>query len=154
MPRGSKQKLRFGGRHCEVGNANLGAEVEDSRPVGSSVDGLINAAFGIRSVDMAERADVNDIRILRVDHDFADLARVFEADMGPGCACVSGFINAVTGGKVFANVGLAGPGVDNPGVRWRCGESANRADVLAVEDRVQVTPASIVFQMPPLTAPK
>ncbi len=47
---------------------------------------------------MAEDADEDDVRIARIDDDGADVARIFQADVGPGGAGVGGFVNAVAVG--------------------------------------------------------
>ncbi len=57
---------------------------------------------------MAERTDVDDVGILRIDDDPADLARVLQADVRPGRAAIGGFIDAVAGRQIGTNIGLAG----------------------------------------------
>ena len=53
---------------------------EDLFPVSAAVDGAIDSALGIGFVDMAEGSDVDAIGVGWVDDNFADLARLGEAD--------------------------------------------------------------------------
>ena len=88
----------------------------------------IDAAIGVGSVDVAERRDIDAIGIRRVDHHASDLARGFEADVGPGLAGVGGFVHADAVGVLAADIGLAGADVDDIGIRRRHRDGADRAD--------------------------
>jgi hypothetical protein len=84
---------------------------------------------------MAQRPDVDDVRILRINHDPADLARLLQADVRPGRAAIRGFVDAVAGREIGTNVGLAGSGVNGFGVGGRYGDRADRSDGLTVKNR-------------------
>ena len=88
----------------------------------------VDAAIGIGVIDMAESGDVNAIGVGRVDHNASDLARGFEADMGPGLARVGGFEHADAIGVLAADIGLAGADVDDVRIRRGHGDGADRAD--------------------------
>ena len=62
----------------------------------TTIDGFIDAALLIRPESMSQRACINDVRILRVNDNAADLACVFQPDMIPGCATVGGSVDAIT----------------------------------------------------------
>ena len=53
-----------------------------------AVGGLVDAALGVLGVQVAERGDVDDVRVRAVDHDAADVVGVVEADVGPGLPAV------------------------------------------------------------------
>ena len=84
---------------------------------------------------MAERGDVDDVRVARMDDDAADLLRVVEADVRPRLPAVGRLVHAVALGDVGAHVGLAAADVDHVRIRRRHGQRADRADRLPVEDR-------------------
>src|SRR5208282_6563273 len=98
----------------------------------SDIDGFIDAALFVRPESMPLRAYIKDVRILRVDDNAADLARIFQANMIPRRATVSGPVNAVTGRKVLANIRLARSGVNNSRIGRSYGQCANRSHPLAV----------------------
>ena len=62
--------------------------VENFLPGLAAVSRAENAAFGVRSVGMAESGHENDIRIVGIDDDFADGAAVVQANVLPGLAAV------------------------------------------------------------------
>ena len=59
--------------HDEVDDAGLVVEDTDALPGLAAVGGLEQAALLVRAVEPAEGADVDDVGILRVDDDLADL---------------------------------------------------------------------------------
>ena len=74
--------------------------------------------------------------ILRIDDDAADLAGVAQADVGPGLAAVSGFVDAVAGGQIGANVRFARARVNDLRIGRRHCERADRSHRLPIEDRL------------------
>ena len=111
MPERGVEDARIFRVRIEVGDASEIVLVESFRPGFAAVGGFVDAAIGTGRRDaekrMAENADDDDVRILRVDDDGADVFRFFEADVRPGCAGVGGFVDAVAGGL------LAGADVDD-----------------------------------------
>ena len=103
---------------------------------------------------MTERADINDVRILRIHHDAADLACVLQADVRPGCAAVGRFIDAVAGREIGTNVGLAGSSINSFGIGRRHSDRADGGHRLAVKDRGPDRAGIGGFPDAPLTAPK
>ena len=76
--------------------------------------------------------------------DRADLA-VLLPDVLPGLAGVGGFVDAVAGLDVAADVGLAGADVDDVGIGRGDGEGADGLGGLVVEDRLPVDAAVAGF---------
>ena len=42
----------------------------------SSIDGFVDAALFVRTISVPQSADINDVWILRIDHNPANLSRV------------------------------------------------------------------------------
>src|SRR5690242_8901209 len=105
MPDGGVQIARIIGVGGEVNDAGEVVFVESFLPGFAAVGGFVNATMravlGDREDGMADDADDNDVRIARVDEDGGDVARVVEADVRPGGAGVSGFVDAIAG-SLFA----------------------------------------------------
>lgn len=100
----------------------------------SSINGFVNPALLIWSVGMAESADVDDLRISRVNYDSTDLAGILQAYVRPRRAAVGRFVNAVAGRQVGSNVGFAGAGIDRLRVGWCKRDGPDRANGLVVKD--------------------
>src|SRR4030081_3914665 len=99
----------------------------------SSIAGFVDAPVFARTIHVPQNAHINDGRILWIDRNPADLARVLQADVLPRRTAVSGFVDTVAGREVFANVGLAGSGINNFRVGGSHGKCADRAHRLAIE---------------------
>ena len=86
---------------------------------------------------MAERGDVDQIRVGRVDADLRDDLRVGEADVRPGLAGVGRLVGPAALDDVAAKLGFAGADVDDVRVRLGDGDGADRRVVdLAVRHRL------------------
>ena len=130
--------MTFGiaGLERQVDRAGVSVLEQHLLPVPAAVARAEHAAFGIRAVWMAERGDVDDVGVVRIHEDLADLLRVAQADMRPAPAAVGGFVYAVALGDVRAHVGFAAAGVDDLRVGRRDRDRADRADRLRIEDRL------------------
>ena len=82
---------------------------------------------------MAERGDVDEIRIARIDEYRADLLSVTQTEVSPSFATVSRFINAVAGGEIGSLQSFATADVDRIRLRRRDRERAEGAGRLIVE---------------------
>ena len=105
-----------------------------------SIDRLVDATLLVGTINagtisVPQSANVNDVRILRIDHNPADLARVLQPDVIPRCAAIRGFVDAVSGREVLANVALAGSGINGSGIGGSHGQCADRGHRLAVKNR-------------------
>ena len=108
--------MRIAGVDCQIDCSDVVGKLfagQDLRPVCAAVRGAKDAAIGIGLVDVAESRNIDAIRIGGIDDDAADLARVFETDVGPGFARVGGFEDADAVRMLAADVRLAG--ADNRG---------------------------------------
>ena len=113
------------------------------------------ATLLVWAVGMAERGDIDDVGIGRMDAHLADIARIFEAEMRPGLARVGGLVDAVAMRDIAANGGLAHANIDHVGVGGRDGDAADRGALeIAIGDVLPESPPSMVFQTPPPVEPK
>ncbi len=103
-------------------------EVEIFFPGLAAITRAVNAAFGVGAVSVSECGDEHDIGVFGMDDDVADVARFFEADVGPGLSSVGGFVNAVPEGDVAADAGFAGAGINHVGIRIGNGNRADGGD--------------------------
>src|ERR1700687_285685 len=120
----------------------------------SSIDGFVDAALFVGTKSVPQSANVNDARILRIDHNPADLARVLQADVIPRCAAVGGFVDAVAGRDVRTNVGLAGSGINGFRLGGSHGKRADRAHRLAIKNRLPDNSGIVCFPYPAIDRAK
>jgi hypothetical protein len=67
----------------------------DAFPVAASVSRTIDAALAVRAERVAERRDIHEIGIARMDAHLADVARVGQAAMRPRASRVGRAIHTV-----------------------------------------------------------
>src|SRR5262245_31551682 len=76
---------------------------------------------------MTNGRDVHHVGIRRVNADAADLARVWQADVGPGFSGVDRLIDAIAGRQIAAQARLAHADVHDVRIRLRDGDRTDRA---------------------------
>jgi hypothetical protein len=101
----------------------------------TAVARLVDAALGVRAVRVAERCHVDDVGVVRIDVDAADLLRVAQPHEAPGLPAVGRAVDTLALGDVRAHVGLAGADVEGLGIGGRDRERADRAHRHVVEVR-------------------
>src|SRR5689334_4391787 len=84
---------------------------------------------------MPERSDVDEIGIVGMDDDVADLLRTSEPDVLPGLPAIARLEHAIALRDVGSHVRFAGADVDDARIRRRNRDRPNRPDLLIVEDR-------------------
>ncbi len=89
------QGFRIGGVHRQVDETGVLVDELDTGPRLAAIISLEQAALLVRTPHVSESGDVNDLRILRVHDDTADVARLFEAHVRPRLAAVDGLVDAV-----------------------------------------------------------
>src|SRR5690606_22354397 len=102
--------------HRQVGGAGALVAVQHQLPILAAVGRAVNAARRVRAIDVPEGGHVDGLGILRVDSHAGDVARVLQAQVGPGVAAVVGAVDAIPGDDVAADAGLAHPDVDDVAV--------------------------------------
>ena len=141
------------GIHDDVGEAGVVVDELGVRPGLAAVGRLVEPALRVRSEQMPDRRDVDDVRVLRVDDDAADALGFLQPDVHELLAAVGGLVDAGAERRALAVVRLAGADVDDVRVRRRERDVADRRHRILVEDGVQVVPLLVVFQMPPVAKP-
>src|SRR5207253_1810114 len=96
-PRRGVDSPRVAGRGAHVRNARAVARRENLPPVLTSVRSPVDAARHARN-GVAERADEDGVRVMRVNDDREDVARVTQADVSPGRAAVRRPVDSVAFG--------------------------------------------------------
>ncbi len=83
---------------------------------------------------MSGRRDVNDVGILRVNHDTPDMVGIGEPHVLPGVTGVERAIDAVAPGGALPVVGFTRAGPNDAGVGGGDGDRADGGDCFVVED--------------------
>ena len=85
---------------------------------------------------MAEHGGEDSVGIAGIDGEGGNLLAVAQAEVSPGLAGVSGFVDAVADGEVGAVQALAAGHVDDVGIGGSDGDGADRLRGLVIEDGV------------------
>ena len=99
---------------------------KDVLPGRSTIHRFIDTPFRVGAESMAQRGDVDDIGVARMNADLADVTGVGQAAVSPRLAAVAGLVDAVTVADVGADGRFAHAHVDHVGVRRRHGDIAHR----------------------------
>ena len=100
----------------QVNGASLVILEQNLLPGLAAIAGAEDAAVRIGAISMAERGNIDKIRIARMNQNSGDVLRVVQANVGPGFAAVSRFVYAIAIRDVAANAGLSGTEIDHGGV--------------------------------------
>ena len=134
MPDRGVNDVGIGWIENEIECARRIAAKENFPPALSAIGGLEDSALGVRTPNVSERGNVDDVRILWTDADASDLPGVSESDVLPRFACVSGFEDTVAVRDIPANGRFTGADVDDVGVGLAYGDRADRAAEVFVGD--------------------
>src|ERR1044072_3229246 len=88
-PHARVKNVRVRGIDLEICDAVLVVDVERFGPCLTTVRSHKHATLFVWTKSMAHRADVNDVRVLRIDDDRGDAFGVFQTHVLPGLAAVS-----------------------------------------------------------------
>ena len=97
----------------DVDAARVFVFVENFLPGLAAIGRAENAALCVRAIGMPQRRHENDVGIRRIDDDFADRARIPQANVLPGLAAIERLVNAVAVRDVAANAGFARSDVED-----------------------------------------
>src|SRR5438132_1325431 len=90
-----QERLGIAGTHLQFDDAGPVIDKQHLLPRLAAVGRLEETAFLVGAVEPAERADVDDVGVLRMDDDTADLEALLEAHVLPRLAAVHRLVNAV-----------------------------------------------------------
>ncbi|MBA7642257.1 hypothetical protein ES703_49946 [subsurface metagenome] len=82
-------------------------------PFLSAVGGLVQSPLRIFRIQMPEGRHIDDVRILGMDDDAADMVGFFKAHILPGFAGVCGLVHSVSPVRASGVVGFSGSDPDN-----------------------------------------
>ena len=133
VPGRHEQRLGLGGMHLDVNDACLIVDEEYLLPALAAVDGLVETSILAGPVEPAQCADVDDVGILGVDFNAADLKALGESHVLPGLAAIGRFVDAVAVGDRVARVIFAGADPDDIAVRRSNAHVTDRDRRLVVE---------------------
>src|SRR5579859_7995373 len=111
-------------------------EIQNFFPSLAAIARAEDAAFGVGTISMPERRDVNDVWVRGMNNDGADVARVFEADVRPSLSSVSRFVDTVAERDIAADARLARAGINHVGIRIGHGNGPDGGDPLLVKERI------------------
>ncbi len=135
VPDGGVENVGVGRVEAEIDGAGAIVAKEDFGPGLAAVFRAEDAAFLVGAVGVAERGDVDDVGIRRMNANAGDGLRVAEPDVLPGLAGVDGFVDAVALHDIAAELGLAHADVDHVGIGGGDRDGADgRALELAIGD--------------------
>src|SRR4051812_14111649 len=133
LPERGVDDPRVVGIERDINRAGDIAPVQDLLPGLAAVARAEDAALGVGAMGVTERRDVCGVRVLGVDADLADVAGVFETEVGPGLPGVGRSIDPVTVRHVPADAAFAHSDVDHVRIGLCHGD---RADRRALEEPV------------------
>ncbi len=137
FPHGGEKNVRILRVENDVDGAGAVVKIENFFPGFAAVPSAEDAALRVRAVSVAKSGNESDVGIRWMNDDGPNVARVFEADVGPGLASVSGFVNAIAEGDVAADAGFAAADVYDVGIGVGNRDGANRrGGGLLIEERV------------------
>ncbi len=101
----------------------------------AAIERAIDAAFGVRSVRVAQHGNEKSLRIIRIDGHPGDLLPVAQTEMRPRLPAVDRLIDAVADGEIGALQSLAAAGINNSRIARRYRKRTDRTRRLPIEDR-------------------
>ena len=132
---GGDEGVGVAGVHDDVGHARVLVDREHGRPGLPAVCRLVEAAVAAGSPQRALGRHVDDVRVLRVNEDLADVLGGLEAHVLPALPAVLAPVDAVAVADAPLRVVLARAHPDHVGVPRVDRDAADRVRPLAVEDR-------------------
>src|SRR4051794_17523729 len=99
--------------NLDIGAAGIFILVENLAERLASVGGGKDPALFVRPVGVTGDCDKEAIRVLRIHCDLRDLLCVPKSKMGPGCAGIPGFVNAVANREIRSMQSFAAPDVND-----------------------------------------
>ena len=136
VPASGVQDVRVRRIHDQVNERDRIVYEECVLPRLAPVGGLIDAALGARAPEVPHRRDVDDVRILRMHDDAADVAHPLERHPLELLAPVGGLIDAVTPAVGAERIALTGADPHVLRIGWRNHDVADRAEADIVRNRL------------------
>jgi hypothetical protein len=133
---GGVDEIRVAGVEPHLGESGVVGDVEDALPGCAAVGGLVDTAVAAGSPQGPHGRDVDDVGVLRMHLDAADVLGFTEPHVLPRLAAVHALVDAVAERHRALGVVLPGANPDRIGVRRIDGHAADGVRALRVEDRL------------------
>src|SRR5688572_788115 len=133
-PHAGVKNVWVGRIDIKICDAVLVVDVKSFGPRLAAVSRHEHAALIIWTKSMSERADVNDVRVLRIDGYCRNAFGIFETHVLPCLPAVSRFVNAIAERNAVANVRFACSDPDNIVITRSERDVADRERALSLED--------------------
>ena len=130
-----EERVRIGRVHHEIDEARVVVDELGVRPGLAAVGRLEHSTLGIRPEEVADRRDVDHVRVLGVHDHLGDRLRFFQSHVLELAAAVGRLVDAGAERRALTVVRLARADVDDVGIRRRQLDVADRRDRVLVEDR-------------------
>src|ERR1035438_2719227 len=127
IPKGGVNHIGIVGVENQIHRAGFHTTRINLFPRFATVGGAEDTALFVRSPEMAESSDVDDVGIPGMHADRADVKSILQADVLPGFARVTGFINAVAMRGITADIRLTHADIDDVRIRFRDSDGAHRS---------------------------
>src|SRR5271165_3204388 len=93
LPHGGHQNVGCVGGDGQISSADAWTFTQNMGPGGTAIGGLVHASFVIGTVRMAQSGDIDDLRVIRVNDNAADLPRLLKSDVLPRFASIQGLVD-------------------------------------------------------------
>src|SRR5215207_1564053 len=120
--------------YFEIRDAVLIVDVESFGPGFAAVSGHKHTALIVRAKGVSECADVDDVRVLRINGDSGNAFGIFETHVLPGLTAVGRFVNTIAERNAVSNIRFAGPYPNYLRITRRQCDVADRDCSLSLED--------------------
>ena len=109
----------------QISSAGICALEQHVFPGLAAVGGAEYATLLVRPKGMPQGRYVDNVRVVRMDANTRDVARVLQPEVRPGLAAIGGFVYTIAVRHIEANAGFTHTGIDDIGVGVGDSQSAH-----------------------------
>src|SRR5580700_10038271 len=100
LPHARKECVGIVRIHDQVGTSGPLVDEKHLLPRLSAIGGLENAPLMPRFIDLANRADVDDVGVLSIDHNFGDVPGLLQSYVLPAVSSIRGLVNTIPRSRI------------------------------------------------------
>ena len=134
LPQGSVRDGRVRWIEQHVSAANVLVLVQHHGERLTSIGRAKDAALFVWSIRMAGDGDQNRVGVTRINGDLRNLLPIAQTQVHPGVARICRSVNPVSDRQVGSLQAFATAGINNAGIGWCYGDTADRPSRLIIED--------------------
>ena len=131
------QNIRILRIHHDIRTTREVIYKENALPSLSAIGGLVDAALFVTAPEAAHRSHVEDIGVGWMYDNTTNMLRLFEADLGEGCATIRGLVHPVTPARALAVVRLTGADIEDIRMALANREVTDTAGFKVLENRLE-----------------